>query len=319
MHRSLAAVAAATASLLIGLAAPAVAVPDTHLVPAALDRGPDVRIPHLEGHTVVDGETRIRVHAGAVRLLGTSGRDYVVGTSDRSGTDHFRVLRLGPDGRRHVLLRGVPMWDVRLSGDGTQLARARQDLNTVVRVWDSSNGHLQAQRRFRGAVSILDLDETRMVLGAWNPDRTFWWSTATDGTRRISDQPGYAARISADRVATVTGDPYDGGCSVVRSLRRPGRPVWRSCHQRVQVFSPGSRRMATIPILTDGLGSRDVWLHSPGGRVLSHYTARLFGALQWESDRALLLDTDGARRAATVRCVVNACESASALRPVRTP
>jgi hypothetical protein len=319
MKRTLAAAAAATVALLLALPGPASAVPETPLRPAALDRGPDVRIPHLEGHTVVDGDIRIPVRAGAVRLLGTSGRDYVVGTSDRSGTDHFRVLRLSADGGRRVVLRGVPMWDVRLSGDGTQLARAGQGLNTVVKVWDSRTGDLQAHRRFHGSVSILDLDESRMVLGAWDPDRTFWWNTVTDSTRRIVGQPGYAAQISADRVATLTGDPYDGGCSVVRSLRHPGTPVWRSCDRRVQVFSPGSGRTATIPILTDGLGSREVWLQAPGGRVLAHYTARLFGALQWESDRALLLETDGARKAATVRCVVRDCERASALRPVQTP
>jgi len=278
-----------------------------------------VRIPHLEGHTVVDGETRIPVRAGVVRLLGTSGRQYVVGTSDRSGSEHFRVLRLAADGSRRVVLQGVPIWDLRLSGDGTQLARARQDLNTRVLVWDSRTGAREARREFRGSVSILDFDRSRMVLGAWGPDRTFWWNTATGATRRIVGQAGYAAQISADRVATLTGDPYDGGCSVVRSLRHPADAVWRSCGQRVEQFSPLTGRMATIPLLTDGLGSRDVWWHAAGGRVLAHYTARLFGVLRWESDRALLLDTDGARKAATVRCVVRDCERASALRPVQTP
>lgn len=319
MRRTLAALAATTTSLLLGLAAPAVAVPDTHLVPAALDRGPDVRIAHLEGKTVVDGDTRIRVRAGAVRLLGTSGRAYVVGTSDRSGTDHFRVLRLTAAGDRRVVLRGVPIWDTTLSGDGTQLARARQGLHrTTVRVWSSRTGRVEAHRRFRGAVSILDLDRARMVLGGWGPDRTFWWSTRTGGTQRIAGQPGYAAEIGADRVATYTGDPYDDGCSVVSTLRSHHR-LWRSCSQRVQVFSPRDGRMATIPILTDGLGSREVWLRAPGGRVRAHYTARLFGVLEWETDRALLLETDGAHKAATVRCVVRDCERASALRPVRTP
>lgn len=319
MKRSLVAAAAFAVASVLALSAPASAVPQTQLRPVALERGPDVRGPHMEGRTVVDGSTRIRVHAGAVRLLGTSGRAYVVGASDRSGTDHFRVLRLSPDGSRRVVLRDVPIWDLWLSGDGTQLAWADQRHDTRIRVWDSRSGQLQTHRRFAGAVNILDFEETRMVLGGWGPDRTWWWNTASGSTRRIADRPGYAAEISADRVATYTGDPYDGGCSLVTSLRHPGQRVWRSCSQRVHVFSPLSGRMATVPILADGLGSRDVWLHAPGGRVRAHYTARLFGIVRWETDRALLLDTDGARKAATVRCVVRQCERASALRPVRHP
>jgi len=50
--------------------------------------------------------------------------------------------------------------------------------------------------------------------------------------------------------------------------------------------------------------------------VRAHYTSRFFGPLQWETDRALLLDANGAQRSATVRCVVRDCERASALRPV---
>ncbi len=320
MKRSLAAVAATTATLLpgllLGLAAPAAAAPDIRLRPAALERGPDVTIPHVEGTTVVDGDTRIRVRAGQVRLLGTSGRAYVVGASDRSGTDHFRVLRLTSSGGRRVVLRGVPIWDTRLSGDGTQLAWADQGRHrTGIRVWNSRTGRLETHRRFKGAVNILDFDETRMVLGGWGPDRTFWWNTRTDQTLRIARRPGYAAKISADRVATYTHDPYDGGCSMVSTLRGHHR-VWRSCHQRVQVFSPLHGRMATIPILADGLGARDTWVRAPGGRLLAHYSARYFGVLTWETEKALLLDTNGARKAATVRCVVGDCERASALRPL---
>ncbi|NYD42372.1 hypothetical protein [Nocardioides panaciterrulae] len=324
MKRSFAAVAAASATLLpalvvglvLGLAAPAAAVPDTRLRPGALERGPDVTIPHIEGTTVVDGDTRIRVPAGQVRLLGTSGPAYVVGASDSSGTDHFRVLRLTASGGRTVVLRGVPIWDTWLSGDGARLAWADQGRHrTGIRVWDSRDGRLEAHRRFLGAVNILDFAGTRMVLGGWGPDRTFWWNTGTDGTRRIAQRPGYAAKISADRVATYDRDPYDGGCSVVSTLRGRDR-VWRSCDERVQVFSPRHGRMATIPILADGLGARDTWVRAAGGRLLAHYSARYFGLLTWETEKALLLDTNGARKAATVRCVVADCERASALRPL---
>ena len=316
MKRSLAAVATA-ATLLLAIPSPASAVPETQLHLAALERGPDVRVPHLEGHTVVDGDTRIPVRAGRVRLLGTSGEEYVVGTSNSSGAGSFRVLRLAADGARRVVLRDVPVWDMRLSGDGTQLGSARQDRDTRIRVWDSRTGLVETRRLFRGSVTILDFDENRMVLGGWGPDRTFWWNTATDRTRRIASQPGYAAEISADRVATLTADPYQGGCSVVSTLRGHDR-VWRSCDERVWRFSPDHGRMATIPLLTDGVGPADVYVHGPGGRLTSHYTSRWFDTVTWETDRALLLEANGARHSATVRCVAQDCERASDLRPVPT-
>jgi hypothetical protein len=309
--------AAATVALLLGALAPAsAAVPDTELRPAELDRGPDVTIPHLEGHTVVDGDTRVEVRAGNVRLLGASGGEYVVGTSNRTGDARFRVFRVDADGDRTPLLRGVPIWELVLSQDGNQLGLATTGAQrTGLRAWSAEDGHRQAARRFAGAVSILDLDDGRMVLGGWGPDRTFWWNTRTDATRRIADRAGYAADIRARRVATYTEDPYLDGCTVVTTLA-PQKRLWRSCEERVATFSPDGARMATVDILADGVGPGDVWLRRDGGRLLAHYSAAgWFGALEWETRKALLLDTVGARRAATVRCVVADCERSSRLRP----
>jgi hypothetical protein len=316
---SIAAAAASTLALLLGAVAPAsAAVPETELRPADLDRGPDIAVPHLEGKTVVDGAVRIRVRAGLVTLLGKSesSGEYVVGTSSRTGDARFRVFRVDADGNRTPLLRGVPIWGLVLSQDGTQLGLATSGReHSRVRVWSAEDGHRQAVRRFAGSISILDFDETRMVLGGWGPDRTFWWNTRTDGTLRIADRAGYAADIRARRVATYTKDPYLDGCTVVTTLA-PQERLWRSCRERVAEFSPSGARMATIHILSDGIGPRDVWLRRDGGRALAHYsTAGWFGALTWETRNALLLDTVGARKAATVRCVVADCERASDLRP----
>ncbi len=318
MKLTVAAAAAAALALLLGSAAQAAPVPETRLRPASLDRGPNVTIPHLDGKTVVDGTTRIRVDAGAVRLLGKSGTDYVVGASNTNGDDNFRVLRFTPSGSRTVLLRGVPIWELVLSDDGTQIGRASGQTarHTLLVVWSALDGHRQASRRFNGSVSILDGDGHRMVLGGWGPNRTFWWNPAKNTTARIADRPGYAADIGADRLAMFTKDPFFGGCSVVTTLKAPRERLWKSCRQRVATFAPRGTRMATIDLLSDGIGPADVWLRGSHGRALAHYTAKYFGALDWESDRSFLLDTFGTVKAATVRCVIVDCERASRLRPV---
>jgi hypothetical protein len=315
---TLAAVALTTAALLLGSAAPAAAVPETELRPARLERGEDVKLPHLEGKTIVDGDVRVEVRAPRLRLLGKSGDDYVVGASNRSGGGDFRVLRVTAEGERSVLLRGIPIWELVLSGDGSQIgfASVRGPESTRVRAWDATDGDLEADRRFRGSNTLLDFDEERMVLGGWGPNRTFWWHTRTDRTRRIAGRPGHAADIGADRVATYTRDPYRNGCTVVTSLSNPDERLWRSCDERVATFSPNGRRMTTISLLADGLGPVDIWLRRSGGRLLAHYTTPgWFGAQEWETNRALLLDTVGRTKQAVVRCEIADCERASDLSP----
>ncbi|MFC4786677.1 hypothetical protein ACT8ZV_19535 [Nocardioides sp. MAHUQ-72] len=320
MKTSLAAVAASATALLLGATAPAVAaVPETPVRPAQLERGPDMKIPHLEGRTVVDGDVRVPIEAGLVVLLGRaeSSGEYVVGTSNRTGDARFRVFRVTAGGERTPLLRDIPIYGMQLSGDGTQigLATTRTGDHTRLRVWSTTDGHREASRRFPGSVSILDLDEGRMVLGSWGPDRTFWWNSRTDATRRIAGRAGYRADIRADRVAVFTKDPYLDGCSVLSTLSAPRTTLWRSCRERVEAFNPRGTRLATVPVLTDGLGPSEVRVRRDGGRLLARYTtAGWFGALDWESAKALLLDTFGKKKAATVRCVLSDCERATPLR-----
>lgn len=321
-HTVAIAVAALSGALLLGSAAPAAAaVPETELRPAQLERGPDVAVPHLEKHTVVDGDVRIPIDAGAVLLFGKSGDDYVVGTANKEYAGRFRVHRYTADGDRTLLLRDLPIYELTLSDDGAHLAYSRftDSRATRLKVFDATDGDLVASRRVRGFVSVLDVDGGLLVLGGWSPERTFSWDPVADTVAAISDRSGYEADISADRLAVMTKDPYLDGCSVVSTLGAPDERLWRSCRRRVDTFSPTGDRMATIHILSDGIGPSDVWLREDTGEALAHYSARWFGPLDWESDESLLLDTYGRKKAATVRCVVADCERASALRDTPSP
>ncbi|GAW49138.1 MULTISPECIES: hypothetical protein [unclassified Nocardioides] len=316
----------AAATALIALAAvcasPAVAAapeaPTVELKPGSIERGADIAGPHVEGSTVVDGSLRITLDSPHVSLLGTSGKAYVVLVSEKDGSAP-KVLRVRRDDGYRVLTRGQDSWDVVLSDDGDHLLStpSYSAHRTVVRVLDATTGDPVQERTFPGSATVLSADGGRAVLGSWGPDRTFWWDFVADDTRRISNRPGYAADIDADRVASYTGDPYDGGCSLVTDLGPSPQKLSRSCDERVTAFSPDGLRMATIHILSDGLGPNAVNVRrTHHGALLARYTAEWFGAITWETSSILLLDTNGRAKAATIRCEVASCERASDLKPV---
>ncbi|MDO9495328.1 MAG: hypothetical protein Q7J48_06480 [Nocardioides sp.] len=309
---------AGLAAVLAGVA-PAHTIEPLELRPAALERGADIRLPHLEGRTVVDGDVRVRVRGERVTLLGRSGKGYVVGVTRADGSGGV-VKRVRPGAPARVLLRRVSPYVLTLSGDGQHLARVSGNTpeRTRITVYRASNGTVLRGRTFAGSASVLDVEEGRMVIGSWGPNRTLWWDFASNTTAKVVARTGSAADIAGNRLATYTGDPYEGGCVIVSRLDTPRVAGWRSCSERVAAFSPDGGRMATIHILSDGLGPDEVRVRTASGQVVGRYTAHWFGALVFENERALLLDTNGEKWAATVRCVAARCVRASALRPVPT-
>lgn len=293
------------------LVAPAAAAPDDPgaIRPGALHRGADVRVPHVVGTTLVDGDTRMRIDGDYALLLGWSGDSYVVESDNR-------ILRVQPAEQR-VVKRIRDGSQALLSSDGARLVVTRigPREKTTVRVLSARTGREQASGRFAGYVTALAADRSRVVLSASAPARTFWWDPATDRRQRIVARSGSYADVGANRLSTLTGDPYRGGCAVVTTLRRPVRQLWRSCDEMAFEFSPNGSRMATAPIYADGLGPGTLWLRkSDGGRKLATYRASWFSDVQWESNRALLLGVHTRRNWAEVRCVRADCERASKLR-----
>jgi hypothetical protein len=317
---------AATAALIWSAPSTAgAAAPETELRPGALPRGADIAIPHIaygkKHDALVDGALRIPLPPGDGFLLGRSGRAYIVVLTDREGD--ARTLRVRRDGSRKVLLRHVGQFDQVVSRDGHQLVAGfflSADASRV-KVYDARSGNLLRQRKFAGQRQVLDASHGRVVLGGFHPKRTLLWREGTGSVRILNRRAGYEASFPADRIASYTRDPYDGGCSVVTRLSDPSVELWRSCKERVDVFSPQGRRMATIPLLTDGLGPRDVHVRKARGREQAHYTTQgWFGLLRWEDDHTLLLETTGKKWFATVRCEspwagTADCERASKLMP----
>lgn len=299
-------------------AATAASAPTVELKPGSIPRGADIAIPHMEGRVIVDGDIRIRVHARQVDLLGKSGSAYVVHTSAKDGYSKGRTLRVRPDGSTVVLSRHDATAEVALTNDGAHVVRVRTvpRERTAVRAIDARTGSVVASRTFRGRVFPLDASEGRVLLSSWSPARTLWWNFLSDATGVAAHRTGGAADITADRLGSYTGDPYAGGCYVFSTLSDPTDVLWRSCAERAVAFSSNGRRVATVGIVDDGLGPSTVNVRRVhGGAALARYTTQWFGAIRWESDTALLLDANGLRKAATVRCTGADCERASDLEP----
>jgi len=289
--------------------------------PGALPRGANPQVPWVFDGTLFDGSLRVDVPRNAW-LLGASGSDYLL---FRPGDEVSRVLRVAPDGTRTRVLEYPAAHQVRLASDGEMLLRFVQrrvdgEWRTVVRTHDPATGDLLDRRRFGGIVDVLDADAGHAVLGSWTPrPRTFVWDLAADSTRLLVRQAGYLADLRADRVGTFTEDPYLGGCAVLRRLSAPGEVLSTSCKERAAAISPTGRRVATIHILSDGLGPREVSLRRDTGRRLADYrVAEWFGRIDFESNRALLLEASGREKQSVVRCEGSACERATRTRPTPT-
>ena len=298
----------------LAVAPPAAAGPEggdvTSVRLGQLDRGLGPAVPRVVGTSIVEGDRVVAVDADEVQLLGVSGAEYVVALyADRGSA----VERVGADGTRTVVLERVP-FAVALSGDGTRLVttRPRGTRRTVVTVRDATSGDLVSRRTFGAGASVLDADEGRVVVGQTGPARTLSWHVDRDRVTRLSDRSGYAADISADRLAVFTRPVYEGGCSVLTRLSAPRRATWRSCERAVLAFSPDGRRMLSTHILMDGpLGQVEVQT-ARGRRVAAYRSGDSFGVLGWEDARTALVTVyDRRGRSALVRCHLADCERAS--------
>lgn len=305
----------------------AVATPDagtrlgpTRLDPARLPRGEDVAVAHVEGSTFVDGERRIDLGAPRATYVGRAGDAHVVATSSRHGNARQRIVRVEPDGSLRVLVEGVASYEVTLAEDGRRLVTAEPARKGVtrLRVRSARTGALLRSGGVRGWVSVLAMAGRRVVLSEWDRG-TFTW-TSDGRIRTVTSRPGGAAHVGGDLLASYTGDPYEGGCTVVSRLSRPGRVLWRSCDERVEDFSPDGRQMSTVHILADGIGPGRTWLRRSRGALVGDWTTTgWFGGARWESPGVLLLDTHARTLTATVRCDRTHCENATDPVPTEWP
>ena len=287
--------------------------PTVMIKPRALDRGPEVTTPHLEGRFVVDGDIRLRVRGKQRHLLGRSGDGYVVVVL--RGED-YRAVRIRPGRRQRVLFETSPGRSV-LSADGSTMATVdRIARRTSIDVRSAVDGALIASRGgFRGYPSILDVAGDHVLTGSFE-NGAHDWDVRADTVEKVSRKPAYEADLGTDRLAYFTADPYDGGCSVVTTVSPPRATLWRSCREAVLAFSPDGERLVTTHKLADGLGPAKVVERTVrGDRLATYRVPFFFGLISWESSTDLVLDSYAKKQGALVRCSEGDCERASDLRP----
>ncbi|WP_109509896.1 hypothetical protein [Nocardioides speluncae] len=309
---------AATAAIAVPLAmlpAAAHAEPTKNLAPNQIDRGPNPKIPYVDGSTVVDGTRKVKVNAAQVQLLGKAGTaSYIVVAAGRDG-GNARLLRVRAGQPAKVLARGDQTYEAVLSGNGTRVALTTREsgARTTIKVISTSTGTTQRTGTFQGSVNKLDFAGDRVLLSSWGPARTFVWNYKTNTRKTINNKTGYEGSFKSNRLAFYTADPFEDGCSVLTRITAPTTPIWRSCTDRVAAISPDASRLATIDILSDGLGPRRVTMRTGAGRALVTYKTSWFGAIEWETNRALLLETHGQTWTATVRATATTVNRATKL------
>lgn len=308
------ALAALAVSATVGLPAARAAAPTVDLQPQALARGADVAVPHVEDGVLVDGERRIELPGTDGEVLGASGVAWVAATwtDNRVGEQRrARIVRVEPDGAVRTIFVGPESRWALLSEDGSRLLTTAESgyRRAAVTVRSATDGAEVRSRVFDGWPQAVTADERKVVVQTMR--RTVLWRVGPDRVRTVTRDAAGAVSIEHDLLATSTNDPYIGGCTRLVRLSDPGTTVWRSCKERVAAISPDGTQLLTFHILTDGVGPGRITLRTLRGKRLATWTTGWFSGWQWESPGTVLLEVNGTRKAATVRCTLGDCDNAT--------
>ena len=305
------------------LMAPAQAAAPVDLQPEDLSRGADIAVPHIEGGDFVDGKRTVDVGGSRAYLLGRAGKAWLVGTSDENGAGRFRIVRVKADDTTTVIKRGISFYELELSENGRYFVHAGRGSRMAlpIRVFSARTGHLKVEKDFANYPEVLGMDGPRVLLSSWAKGHAGVrsWDTTTGTVTRITRRPANIVDIGNDLLASYTKDPYLDGCVVLTKLSDPKTRLWKSCTERIDAISPDGDRMATVHILSDGIGPGEVWEREIDGTLLGDYTTGWFGRIGFETDTDLLLEINGDTQASTARCSNGSCENATDPVVVKAP
>ena len=298
--------------------APAAAAQTIEIKPGKIARGPDIAVPYLDGTTVVDGDVTVALHSARALLYGKYHDEYVVATGN-DAWDNVRVWRVTASGTKTLLVKGIDPFETILDAEAGQVAYSYGDATSkpTVAVYDIDLAKEVNVQSFASLPTLLDFDEGVVVASIWNfTIKTVTWDTVADQVVKVSSKMSNYASKAHDLLGFYSKDPYQGGCQVLAHLSDPTDVLWTNCDERIEAVSPDGNRVATIALLSDGIGPADVMVRKIGGAPLVHYSIQgWFGAIWWETPTKLLMEANGQHKAATIRCKVAVCDRATALSP----
>jgi hypothetical protein len=245
-------------------------------------------------------------------------KSYYFAATDNAQGANVKLVRIARSGAVKVLREFIDPYSAVLDADNDQIAYSYggSTQKPTLAVYDLGLKDEVSVHGFSSLPTLLDFRDGLMVASFWNTKfKTITWNTVTSEIERVNSKMSNYASVDHDLLGYYSKDPYRNGCQVLGHLSDPGDVLWTNCDERIEAVSPDGKRVATIPLLSDGIGSADVVLHRIGGKVLAHYTVGyFFGRIWWETNTKLLMDANGKHQAATVRCKVADCERASDLR-----
>ncbi len=314
-----------TTAAVIALAAPLLAVAPSTAAPAevtikpgSIKRGPDVAGPHLDGTTIHDGDISVTLKAARALLYGKWKQYYIVATGNQQW-GNTKLVRVAKSGNTKLLVSSIDPFNAELDADGGQVAYSYGDATQrpTIGVFDLAQKEEVISRSFASLPTLLDFDLGRVIASFWSfKIKTLTWDTVIDTTARLNGKRSNYASIAHNLLGYFSKDPQAGGCQVLTRLGNLDDELWVNCKERIEDASPDGRRFATIPLLTDGLGAADIFVRKASGAVVAHYTIPgYFGRIWWETNTKLLMEANGAKKAAVVRCKVAECNRASKLLP----
>ncbi len=313
-----------TTTALLALAAPllAVAAADAAetipIKPGTLSRGLDISGAHLDGTTIVDGDVSVTIKRPNVILYG-KWNDFYIAATGNSQWDKVKLVQVAADGSVKVLRELIDPFTAVLDPENDQIAYSYGDSTQkpTLAVYDLGLKKEVDVHAFASLPTLLAFDDGVMVASFGDfKVKTLTWNTVTGEVEKVISKRSNYASLAHDLLGFFNKDPFVGGCQVLAHLSDPTDVLWTNCDERIDAVSPDGRRVANIPLLSDGIGPADIVLRRINGQELAHYTiAGHFGAVWWETPTKLLFDATGKTTAATVRCKVADCNRATDLRP----
>ena len=314
-----------TTTALLALAAPLLVTAPSNAAPAevvikpgALTRGPDVAGAHLDGTTIHDGDVTVKLKQPRAILYGKWNDFYIVATGDREWGD-VKLWRVSAAGVTKRLAKFIDPFNTELDADAGLVAYSYGDSTSkpTIAVYDLDENAETSVNAFGSLPTLLDFDEGVVVASFLSfKVKTITWDIVSNDTLKVNAKAGNFASVAHDLLGFFNKDPFNGGCQVLTHLDDPADVLWTNCDERIEALSPDGKRVATIALLSDGIGPADVMVRKIGGAPVVHYSiGGYFGRIWWETGTKLLMEANGKTQAATVRCKVDVCNRASDLVP----